>query len=135
LAIAARRSEDVAQESMLRAFRFFRAFTAATPAPGLADRAQRLLHVVEKNRSVDLTTEFNEELHPQPSVSPGNAGHRRRQSRAPHRALEELRALSVKSSSFANSKAAPTKNRAITSVPSARNVRARPRPPAPAARS
>src|SRR6266436_2585223 len=66
--------------------------------PHLGDARAWLLQIVrntcytwlEKNRSVDLTTEFNEELHPQPSVTPemlAIAGDNRERLT---RALEEL---------------------------------------------
>src|SRR5258708_711154 len=65
---------------------------------GRADARAWLLQIVrntcytwlEKNRSVDLTTEFDEELHPQPSVTPealAIAGDNRERLT---RALEEL---------------------------------------------
>src|SRR5438094_8902352 len=64
-------AEDVTQEAMLRAFRFFRGFHGG-------DARAWLLQIVrnaccswlEKNRPVELMTEFDEELHPQPSTSP-----------------------------------------------------------------
>src|SRR5437899_6389839 len=64
-------AEDVAQESMLRAFRFFRGFHGGDARAWLLQIVRNTCYTwLEKNRSVDLTTEFNEELHPQPSVSP-----------------------------------------------------------------
>lgn len=84
-------AEDVAQESMLRAFRFFRGFHGGDARAWLLQIVRNTCYTwLEKNRSVDLTTEFNEELHPQPSVSPETlaiAGDNRERLT---RALEEL---------------------------------------------
>ncbi len=84
-------AEDVAQESMLRAFRFFRGFHGGDARAWLLQIVRNACYTwLEKNRSVDLTTEFNEELHPQPSVSPETlaiAGDNRERLT---RALEEL---------------------------------------------
>src|SRR5260370_9572885 len=63
--------EYVAQQAMLPSYRFFRGFH-------VGDAPARLLQIVrntcytwlEKNRPVELMTEFDEELHPQPSASP-----------------------------------------------------------------
>ena len=64
-------AEDVAQEAMLRAFRFFRGFHGGDARAWLLQIVRNTCYTwLEKNRSVDLTTEFDEELHPQPSVSP-----------------------------------------------------------------
>src|SRR5437016_12420188 len=84
-------SEDVAQEAMLRAYRFFRGFHGGDARAWLLQIVRNTCYTwLEKNRSVDLTTEFNEELHPQPSVSPETlaiAGDNRERLT---RALEEL---------------------------------------------
>ncbi len=84
-------AEDVAQESMLRAFRFFRGFHGGDARAWLLQIVRNTCYTwLEKNRSVDLTTEFDEELHPQPSVSPETlaiAGDNRERLT---RALEEL---------------------------------------------
>jgi RNA polymerase sigma-70 factor (ECF subfamily) len=84
-------AEDVAQESMLRAFRFFRGFHGGDARAWLLQIVRNTCYTwLEKNRSVDLTTEFNEELHLQPSVSPETlaiAGDNRERLT---RALEEL---------------------------------------------
>jgi RNA polymerase sigma-70 factor (ECF subfamily) len=84
-------AEDVAQESMMRAFRFFRGFHGGDARAWLLQIVRNTCYTwLEKNRSVDLTTEFNEELHQQPSVSPETlaiAGDNRERLT---RALEEL---------------------------------------------
>jgi len=84
-------AEDVAQEAMLRALRFFRGFHGADARAWLLQIVRNTCYTwLEKNRSVDLTTQFDEELHPQPSVTPealAIAGDNR--ERLTH-ALEEL---------------------------------------------
>jgi RNA polymerase sigma-70 factor, ECF subfamily len=65
-------AEDVAQETLLRACRFFRGFHGGNA------RAWLLLQIVrntcysglEKNRPRDLMVEFDEELHPQLVATP-----------------------------------------------------------------
>jgi len=84
-------AEDVAQEAMMRALRFFRGFHGGDARAWLLQIVRNTCYTwLEKNRSVDLTTEFDEELHPQPSVSPealAIAGDNRERLT---RALEEL---------------------------------------------
>src|SRR6202795_1535207 len=64
-------AEDIAQEAMMRALRFFRGFHGGDARAWLLQIVRNTCYTwLEKNRSVDLSTEFNEELHPQPSVSP-----------------------------------------------------------------
>lgn len=64
-------SEDVAQEAMLRAFRFFRGFHGGDARAWLLQIVRNTCYTwLEKNRPVELMTEFDEELHPQPSASP-----------------------------------------------------------------
>jgi RNA polymerase sigma-70 factor (ECF subfamily) len=84
-------AEDVAQEAMMRALRFFRGFHGGDARAWLLQIVRNTCYTwLEKNRSVDLTTEFDEELHPQASVSPESlaiAGDNRERLT---RALEEL---------------------------------------------
>ena len=84
-------AEDIAQEAMMRALRFFRGFHGGDARAWLLQIVRNTCYTwLEKNRSVDLSTEFNEELHPQPSVSPETlaiAGDNRERLT---RALEEL---------------------------------------------
>jgi RNA polymerase sigma-70 factor (ECF subfamily) len=56
-------AEDVVQEAYLRAFNLLMDFVA--PMAGLAadDRAKYVLHVSKKNKAVDLTTPFDDEIH------------------------------------------------------------------------
>ena len=64
-------SEDVAQEAMLRAYRFFRGFHGGDARAWLLQIVRNTCYTwLEKNRPVELMTQFDEELHPQPSVSP-----------------------------------------------------------------
>ena len=64
-------SEDVTQEAMLRAYRFFRGFHGGDARAWLLQIVRNTCYTwLEKNRPVELMTEFDEELHPQPSVSP-----------------------------------------------------------------
>jgi RNA polymerase sigma-70 factor (ECF subfamily) len=64
-------SEDVAQEAMLRAYRFFRGFHGGDARAWLLQIVRNTCYTwLEKNRPVELMTEFDEELHPQPSSNP-----------------------------------------------------------------
>src|SRR5579859_3553207 len=84
-------AEDVAQEALLRALRFFRGFHGGDARAWLLQIVRNTCYTwLEKNGSLDLSTEFDEELHPQPSVSPETlaiAGDNRERLT---RALEEL---------------------------------------------
>jgi len=106
---------------MLRAYRFFRGFHGWRCACLAFGRLVRntCYTWLEKNRPVELMTEFDEELHPQPSVSPETldiAGSNRERLA---RALGDTAFLaSAKSSFFANSKAVLIRKFAsITAVP------------------
>ncbi len=64
-------AEDVAQEAMLRAFRFFRGFHGGDVRAWLLQIVRNSCYTwLEKNRPMELTTEFDEELYPQPGVTP-----------------------------------------------------------------
>lgn len=64
-------SEDVAQEALLRAFRFFRGFNGRDARAWLLQIVRNTCYTwLEKNRPVELMTEFDEELHPQSGASP-----------------------------------------------------------------
>jgi RNA polymerase sigma-70 factor (ECF subfamily) len=84
-------AEDVAQEAMLRGLRFFRGFHGGDARAWLLQIVRNTCYTwLEKNRAVDLSTEFDEELHAQPSMSPETlaiAGDNRERLT---RALEEL---------------------------------------------
>lgn len=84
-------AEDVAQDAMLRAFRFFRGFHGSDARAWLLQIVRNTCFTwLEKNRPMDLATEFNEELHLQPGVNPESlaiAGDNRERLT---RALEDL---------------------------------------------
>jgi len=64
-------SEDVAQESLLRAYRFFRGFNGGDSRAWLLQIVRNTCYTwLEKNRPVELMSEFDEELYPQTSASP-----------------------------------------------------------------
>ena len=64
-------AEDVAQEAMLRAFRFFRGFHGGDVRAWLLQIVRNSCYSwLEKNRPMELTTEFDEELYPQPGATP-----------------------------------------------------------------
>lgn len=64
-------AEDVAQEAYLRAYRFFRSFHGGDARAWLLQIVRNCCYTwLEKNRSVEMTTEFDEEFHVQPSASP-----------------------------------------------------------------
>ena len=84
-------AEDVAQEAMLRAFRFFEGFHGSDARAWLLQIVRNTCYSwLEKHRSMELATEFNEELHGEPQASPETlaiAGDEREQLT---RALEAL---------------------------------------------
>jgi RNA polymerase sigma-70 factor, ECF subfamily len=64
-------AEDVAQEAMLRALRFFRGFHGGDVRAWLLQIVRNSCYTwLEKNRPMELTTEFDEELHAQPGANP-----------------------------------------------------------------
>jgi RNA polymerase sigma-70 factor, ECF subfamily len=84
-------AEDVVQEAMLRAFRFFRGFHGGDARAWLLQIVRNCSYSwLEKHRASELTVEFDEELHPDSSGTPellAIAGdHRERLARA----IEEL---------------------------------------------
>ena len=84
-------AEDVAQEAMLRALRFFRGFHGGDARAWLLQIVRNSCYTwLEKSRPMELTTEFDEELYPQPGVTPESlaiAGDNRERLT---RALEDL---------------------------------------------
>jgi RNA polymerase sigma-70 factor (ECF subfamily) len=64
-------AQDVAQEAMLRAFKFFGGFRGGDGRAWLLQIVRNTCFtLLEKNRSADRTTEFDEELHGGPVATP-----------------------------------------------------------------
>ena len=64
-------AEDVAQEGLLRAYRYFSGFHGGDPRAWLLRIVRNTCYTwLEKNRSVELSVPFDEELHLQISVTP-----------------------------------------------------------------
>jgi RNA polymerase sigma-70 factor (ECF subfamily) len=64
-------AEDAAQDALLRAFRFFRGFHGADARAWLLQIVRNACYSwLEKNRPLELATEFDELLHTQPSATP-----------------------------------------------------------------
>src|SRR5690349_21363504 len=84
-------AEDVAQEAMLRAFKFFRGFHGGDARAWLLQIVRNTCYTwLEKNRPVATAAEFDEELHTEPGPTPETlaiAGDNRERLT---RALEEL---------------------------------------------
>ena len=64
-------AEDVAQEALLRAYRFFRGFNGSDARAWLLQIVRNACYSwLEKNRPMDLSTEFDEQLYPQSGATP-----------------------------------------------------------------
>jgi RNA polymerase sigma-70 factor (ECF subfamily) len=64
-------AEDVAQEALLRACRFFRGFHGGDVRAWLLQIVRNTCYSwLDKNRPRELMVEFHEELHPQPAATP-----------------------------------------------------------------
>lgn len=84
-------SEDVAQEAMLRAYRFFHRFHGGDARAWLLQIVRNTCYTwLEKNRPAELMTEFNEEVHQQPSTSPETLATQADDRQRLMRALETL---------------------------------------------
>lgn len=64
-------AEDVAQEAMLRAYRFFRGYQGGDAKAWLLQIVRNTCYSwLEKNRPMEMMAEFEEDAHPQPSATP-----------------------------------------------------------------
>ena len=84
-------SEDVVQEAMLRAYRFFDRFHGGDARAWLLQIVRNTCYTwLQKNRPAELMTEFDEEVHQQPSSSPETLALRAASRERLIRALELL---------------------------------------------
>lgn len=84
-------SEDVLQEAMLRAYRFFDRFHGGDARAWLLQIVRNTCYTwLQKNRPAELMTEFDEEVHQQPSASPETLALRAANRERLIRALELL---------------------------------------------
>jgi RNA polymerase sigma-70 factor, ECF subfamily len=84
-------SEDVVQEAMLRAYRFFHRFHGGDARAWVLRIVRNACYTwLEKNRPAELMTEFNEEVHLQPSASPETLATQADDRQQLMRALESL---------------------------------------------
>ena len=66
-------AEDVAQEALLRAYRFFQGFHGGDARAWLLQIVRNTCYTwLEKNRPMELSTEFDEQIHLQACVTPEN---------------------------------------------------------------
>ena len=84
-------AEDVAQEAMLRAYRFFGQFRGGDARAWLLQIVRNSCYTwLEKNRPLELMTEFDEELHVRPSANPETLAAQANEREQLMRALESL---------------------------------------------
>src|SRR5437016_2763349 len=84
-------SEDVTQEAMLRAYRFFNRFHGGEARAWLLQIVRNTCYTwLEKNRPAELMIEFNEEVHQQPSANPETLASQANDRERLMRALESL---------------------------------------------
>jgi RNA polymerase sigma factor (sigma-70 family) len=84
-------SEDVVQEAMIRAYRFFNRFHGGDARAWLLQIVRNTCYTwLEKNRPAELMTEFNEEVHQQPSANPEMLASQTDDRERLKRALESL---------------------------------------------
>ena len=83
--------EDVTQEAMLRAYRFFPGFSGGDVRAWLLQLVRNTSYTwLEKNRRMKLMDQFNEELHTQSSTSPESIAIAGKDRERLKRALETL---------------------------------------------
>jgi RNA polymerase sigma-70 factor (ECF subfamily) len=84
-------AEDVAQEAMLRACRFFDQFRGGDARAWLLQIVRNSCYTwLEKNRPLELMTEFDEELHMRPQANPETLAAQADDRERLKRALESL---------------------------------------------
>jgi RNA polymerase sigma factor (sigma-70 family) len=84
-------AEDVAQEAMLRSYRFFRHFHGGDARPWLLQIVRNTCYSwLQKNRPMEQMAEFNEELHMPASVTPEELAIAKSDRERLTRALETL---------------------------------------------
>ena len=84
-------AEDVAQEAMLRAYRFFEQFRGGDARAWLLQIVRNSCYTwLEKNRPLELMTEFDEELHLRPAANPEILAVQANERGSLMRALESL---------------------------------------------
>jgi RNA polymerase sigma factor (sigma-70 family) len=84
-------AEDVTQEAMVRAYRFFRGFRGGDARAWLLQIVRNACYTwLEKNRAVDLTTEFDETIHQPAMTTPEAAAVAANERERLMKALESL---------------------------------------------
>jgi RNA polymerase sigma-70 factor, ECF subfamily len=84
-------AEDVTQDAMVRAYRFFVGFHGVDARAWLLQIVRNACYTwLEKNRKVDLKTEFDEKIHLGPSESPEAAAVAANERERLMKALESL---------------------------------------------
>jgi RNA polymerase sigma-70 factor (ECF subfamily) len=84
-------AEDVAQEAMLRAYRFFDQFRGGDARAWLLQIVRNSCYTwLEKNRPLELMTEFDEEFHMRPQANPETLAAQADDRERLKRALESL---------------------------------------------
>jgi len=88
-------AEDVAQEAIMRAYRFFEQFRGGDARAWLLQIVRNSCYSwLEKNRPAELAVEFNEELHEHPSHNPETLATQADERQRLMKALEALPARS-----------------------------------------
>jgi RNA polymerase sigma-70 factor (ECF subfamily) len=84
-------AEEVAQEALLRACRFFRGFHGGDPRAWLLQIVRNTCYSwLEKNRPREMMVEFDEDLHPQAAATPESMAIANEDRERLARALESL---------------------------------------------
>ncbi len=84
-------AEDVAQEAMLRAYRFFERFRGGDPRAWLLQIVRNSCYTwLERNRPTELAVEFDEQEHQRPEADPETLTVRADERRRLELALESL---------------------------------------------